>query len=223
MDIATTQSKDFDARDTARRIVFLAAVISTVFGILYFLGLAGKYIVDGSIHSVSAPPIQMVSAATGLLWDITLVILFVALRRQITGGKAVYAELGLVFMALLCATSSINWYVQLAVVPRISPADNPVLLALVDVHVDSSIMYAMEHLAWGVFYGLATIFMAVAFPAGRIETWIKWLFITGGVMCLLHVVGIIAGVHVLIDLGYFAAGVLLPITTLLLAIRFRRE
>jgi hypothetical protein len=83
-------------------------------------------------------------------------------------------------------------------------------------------MYAMEHLAWGVFYGLATIFMAVAIPAGRIETWIKWLFITGGVLSILHVVGIIAGVHVLIDLGYFAAGVLLPITTLLLAIRYRR-
>jgi len=84
-------------------------------------------------------------------------------------------------------------------------------------------MYAMEHLAWGVFYGLATIFMAMAIAGGRVETWIRWLFGIGGVLSILHVVGIIAGVHALIDLGYFAAGVLLPITTLLLAIRFRRE
>jgi hypothetical protein len=47
------------------------------------------------------------------------------------------------------------------------------------------------------------------------------LFITGGVLSILHVIGIITGVHVLIDLGYFAAGVLLPITTLLLAVRYR--
>jgi len=108
MDIGTTHGKDFDARDTARRVVFLAAVISTVFGFLYLLGLTGKYIVDGSIHSVSSPPIQMVSAATGLLWDIALLILFVALRRQPIIRNALYAELAVVFMALVCAISSIN-------------------------------------------------------------------------------------------------------------------
>jgi hypothetical protein len=221
MNNETTQSKDFDTRDMARRVLFLAAVISTAFGLLYLLGLTGKYIVDGSIHSVSSAPIRMVSAATGLLWDITLLILFAALRRQITGGKVIYADLALVFMALVCATSSINWFVQLTVAPRISPTNNPVLLALVDIHLDTSIMYAIEHLAWGVFYGLATLFMAVAITGSRIETWIQWLFAIGGVLSILHVIGIITGVHALIDLGYFAAGVLLPVTTLLLAVQYR--
>jgi hypothetical protein len=216
LEIEETRLEDLEARNTNRRILFLAAVISTVFGLLYLLGLTGKYIVDGSIHSVSSPPIQMVSAAIGLLWDITLLILFAALRRQITGRNAIYAELGLVFMALVCVTSSINWFVQLTL-------DDPNFLALIDIHNVSSLTYAIEHLAWGVFYGLATIFMALAFTGGRAETWIRWLFGVGGVLSILHVFGIMTGVHALIDLGYFAAGVLLPVTTLLLAARYRRE
>lgn len=223
MNNAQSQNESKDARETSRRILYLAAVISTIFGFLYLLGLTGKLIVDGSIHSASAPPIQVVSAATGLLWDITLVILFAALRRQMTGKAAVFAELGLIFMLLMGATSSINWYVQLTLVPRISAAGDANLLALLDIHNVGSLMYAIEHLAWGLFYGLATIFMALAFSGGRIESWIRWLFAIGGVLSILHVLGIISGVHALIDLGYFAAGVLLPVTTLLLALRYRRE
>lgn len=223
MELKGNQREALEANKTSQRILFYAAVISTVFGLLYFLGLAGKYIIDGSIHSVSAPPVQMVSAAIGLLWDVTLVILFAALRRQYSGRTAIYADLGLIFMALLGATSSINWYVQLVLLPRISPAGDPVILALIDIHNTSSLMYAIEHLAWGVFYGLATIFMALAISGGRIETWVRWLFGVGGALSILHVIGIMTGVHALIDLGYFAAGVLLPVTTLLLAVRFRRD
>jgi hypothetical protein len=79
-------------------------------------------------------------------------------------------------------------------------------------------MYALEHLAWGVFYGLTTIFMGLAMEGGRLETWIRWLFITGGALSLLHVAGIVIASPALIDLGYFAAGVLLPFTTTLLAV-----
>jgi hypothetical protein len=83
-------------------------------------------------------------------------------------------------------------------------------------------MYAMEHLGWGLFYGLATIFMALAIEGGKIGTWIRWLFIVGGVMSILYIPGIMIANQFLIDLGYYAAGVLLPVTTVLLAIRFRK-
>lgn len=221
LELEALQNEERSARHTARRIVVYAALISTIFGLLYLLGLTGKHLVDGTIHSRSAPPVQMVSAAIGLLWDLTLVILFAGLRWQTSRKRAVYADLALVFMALLCATSSINWFVQLAVVPKIAPAD--AALALIDIHIESSLMYALEHLAWGIFYGLATIFMAVAIEAGKLNTWIRWLFAAGGVLSLLHVLGILIGIHFLIDLGYFAAGVLLPLTTALLVIGFRQS
>ncbi len=208
-------------RTTSKQILLITAIISTVFGILYFLGLMGKLIVNGSIHATSSPAISMVSAAIGLLWDITLVILFVALKHQIRESKAVLAEIGLLFMVLLAAISSINWYVQLTLVAHIAQSGAAATLALLDIHDAGSIMYAMEHLAWGLFYGLATIFMALAIEGGKIEAWIRWLLIAGGAMSILYIPGILTAHQVLIDLGYYAAGVLLPITTILLAIRYR--
>jgi hypothetical protein len=212
---------DLTGQITARRILVITAWISTIFGILYFLGLMGKLIVNGSIHAQSSPGISMVSAAIGLLWDITLVILFVALKHQIIRSRAVFAELGLVFMGLLAAVSGINWYVQLTLIPALAQSGDTTLLALLDVHNIGSVTYAMEHLAWGLFYGLATIFMALAIKDSKIDTWIRWLFITGGVMSLLYLPGLLVANQVLIDLGYYAAGVLLPVTTFLLAIQYR--
>ena len=208
------------ARNTARQILLLTTTLSTLFGVLYFAGLMGKLVVNGSIHATSSPAISMVSAAVGLLWDITLVILFLALRRLIPGSKMIFAELGSVFMILAAAGSSINWYVQLTVVPKIVQAGDANTLALLDIHNIDSMMYALEHLAWGPFFGLATIFMAAAIEDGKIETWIRWLLIASGVMSLLFVPGRLMGSQVLIDLGYYAAGILLPVTTTLMTVRF---
>jgi hypothetical protein len=223
LELEKAHPEDVAVKNTARRILFITAIISTLFGILYFLGLMGKLLVNGSIHAESSPAISMVSAAVGLLWVITLVIMFMALRRQIMGRGVVFAELGLIFMVLLAACSSVNWYVQLTLVPKIAQSGDANLLALMDVHNVNSIMYAMEHLSWSLFYGLATIFMALAIEGGKIETWIRWLLIVGGVMSILYLPGILIDNQALVDLGYYAAGVFLPITTILLAIRFRKD
>jgi hypothetical protein len=205
----------------ARKILLVTAVLSTIFGILYFVGLMGKLLVNGSIHAQSSPAINMISAGVGLLWDVTLVILFVSLRHLITGRKAVFAELGMVFMILLGAVSSINWYVQLTLIPKLAVLGDSEVLGLLNIHNVNSVMYAAEHLAWSLFFGMATIFMGLAIEGGKIETWIRWLLIAGGVMSILFIPGILLDNQVLIDLGYYAAGVILPIATILLLIRFR--
>ena len=215
--------EDRKAKNMARKVLLLTALLSTAFGILYFMGLMGKLVINGSIYAQSSPAISMVSAAVGLLWDVTLVVLFLALRQQITGSKAIFAELGMVFMVLLAAGSSLNWYTQLTLVPKIAQSGDIQTLALLDIHNVDSVMYAIEHLAWGLFYGLAAIFMGLAIEGGRVETWIRWLLIVGGVMSILFIPGQLIGNQILIDLGYYAAGVFLPITTILLFIRFRAE
>jgi hypothetical protein len=84
-------------------------------------------------------------------------------------------------------------------------------------------MYAMEHLGWGIFYGLGLIVMGVAIGSGKLESWIRWLSLLGGSLSIIHVFGIIAGSQVMGDLGYIAWGVFLPFTTLLLAILMKRK
>ncbi len=55
-------STDFEAAQVnhsgeermTKRIAFLMAVLSTIFAFLYLLGLVGKLIVDGTVHSTSS-------------------------------------------------------------------------------------------------------------------------------------------------------------------------
>ncbi len=208
------------ARETARQVLYWSALASTVLGALYLLGLAGKLIVDGTVHSVSSPAVQSVSAIVGLLWDVLLVILFIALRRQTTRSRRLFADLAMIFMVLACATSSVNWFVQLAIVPRL--AANDALRALLDVHNETSVSFAMEHLGWGLFFGMAAIFAGAAVFGGRLEAWIRGLLLASGVLSLVHFVGVAAVSPLLSDMGYVAWALLLPAATALLIVKFRK-
>ena len=181
-EIGASQSEKIAASETARQVVVFSAAFATLLGILYLLGLAGKLIVDGTLHSTSSQAVQSLSAVIAILWDVSLLVLFAALRRLSSGRKELFAELALIFMALVCAISSINWFVQLLIVSKINRVGESVLLALLDVHNGISLMYAMEHLAWGVFYGLAAILAALAISGGKLESWIRWLLAAGGAL-----------------------------------------
>jgi hypothetical protein len=220
MEINTGRNDAHLEQNIARKILLVTAVLSTIFGILYFVGLMGKLLVNGSIHAQSSPAISMIAACIGILWDVTLVILFVVLRRRIPESRSVYADLGTAFMVLLAAVSTVNWYVQLTLVPQLTGSGNATILELLDIHNVNSVMYAMEHLAWGLFFGLAVIFMALAIQGGRIEALIRGLLIGAGIMSILFIPGYMTANQFLIDLGYYAAGVLLPIATALLAVRY---
>jgi hypothetical protein len=216
------QMENTNSKPIARKIVIITAILSSVFGGLYLLGLAGKIIVDGSVHSISSPGLQTLSASIAILLDLSLLILFTALRRLIPGKKAVFADLAVVFMALVCVTSSINWFVQLAILPSILAFGDKTLLALLEVHNQSSLMYAVEHLGWGIFYGLATIFMGIAYSGSRLDNWLRWLLVAGGALSIIHLFGILISDQPITDLGYIAWGIFLPATTILLAIRYKR-
>ncbi len=222
MAIEQAQLEKQQGRETARQVLYWTALASTILGALYLLGLAGKLMVDGSVHSVSASGVQTISAVVGLLWDAGLVILFTALRRQGARSRRIYADLALMFILLACATSSVNWFVQLAIMPKLGASGNDVMKALLDGHNEQSITYAMEHLGWGLFYGLAAIFASAAMRGGKLEAWISGLLLASGVLSLVHFVGVAAGSALLGDLGYVAWAILLPAATALLLVRSGR-
>ncbi len=223
MALDQVQLEKLQARATVRRVLFWTAVVTTVLGALYLLGLVGKLLVDGTVHSVSSQGVEIISATVGLLWDVALLILFAALRRQVPRRRRLFAELALIFMTLVCAMSSVNWFLQLTVTPNLEQAGQPALAALLDVHSRASLAYAMEHLGWGLFYGLAAIFAAVSLAGSRLETWIRALLLASGALSLVHFAGVAVSNPLLSDLGYVAWALLLPASTALLAVRFRKQ
>ena len=220
MELEQKQLERAQARESTRQVLYWTAFASTVLGALYLLGLTGKLIVDGTVHSVSSPAVQTISAMVGLLWDMALLILFVALRREAGRRYRLFADLAVVFMMLSCATSSVNWFVQLAIIPKLG-STNDALRAMLDVHNELSITYAMEHLGWGLFYGLAAIFGAAAISGGKLGTWICRLLLASGVLSLVHSVGVASASPLLSDIGYIAWGILLPAATGLMSANSR--
>ncbi len=220
MDETIEQAGYGEAIRETRRVLYWMALVSTILGGLYLLGLLGRIVVNGSVHAVSGGGVQIVSAIVAIAWDVVLLVLFAAVRRQYAAGRPLLAELALVFMVLVCATSTINWFVQLAVVPRLGSDANA--LALLDVHNELSISYAVEHLGWGLFLGLSVLFAAAVVRGGPLEGWVRWLLAAAGVLSLLHFIGVILASQFLADLGYLAWGVLLPAATGLLAAAFRK-
>lgn len=212
---------NIEAGMETRRALYWMSLIATILGGLYLVGLLGRLIVNGSLHAVSGGGVQIVSAIVAIAWDVVLLVLFAALRAEYAAERPLLGDLALIFMALVCVTSTINWFVQLSVLPRLGTADAGAL-ALLDVHNELSISYAVEHLGWGLFFGLSALFAAALIRGGALHVWIRWLLVAAGVLSLLHWVGVIVASQFLGDLGYVAWGVLLPAATGLLAFRFRR-
>jgi len=216
MDIGMNNTNLTGNHETVRKVIRVSAILTVLFSGLYLLGLIGKLIVDGTVHSVSAQPLPMISAVIAILLDLSLLALFSGLRARFSPNP--FADLGLVFMILVCASSSVNWFVQLTLVPSL--VGDPTLLALLDIHDPSSLMYAIEHLGWGIFYGLALVFMAIPFGGSNLARWIRGLMRTGSILSLIHAIGVAASIQPVADIGYIAWGILLPATALLLARKF---
>ncbi len=207
---------------TSRKLGFSAAVASTVFGALYLLGLTINLIRSGTAYS-QAEPMQISAAVIAILWNIALLILFASLRWNVAEEKEFLAELGLVFMVIVCALSTVNWFAQLVVVPNAVRLGDATLLRLLDINSQLSIMYAMEHLGWGIFFSLATLCMAFAFSGRGVEMGLRILLAACGLLSLLHVLGVVIFSPAFYSLGYIAWGLLLPAASLLLAVWFRQR
>jgi hypothetical protein len=208
--------------DRASSIGYTAALAATVLGLLYLLGTVASLLSSGSV-SAPAGLVRFISGGVALIWNPVLVILFAALRHQVQEARKIYAELAVVFMAMLCVTSSINWFVQVTVAPAIAQAGNPAITALIDPFQYGSILYAVEHLGWGLFFGIGCLFAAFTMEGGRLDGDIRWLLAAAGIFGLLHVLGMVASQPVLYFLAYPAWGLLLPTACALLTVRFRRN
>jgi hypothetical protein len=211
-----------DSSDLPRRIARAAAIAATAFGLLYLLGVTVNLATNGTTHSTSEP-VQVFSSVIALLWNMDLVVLFTALRWTVPANRKFWMDLAWGFMLLVCATSCINWFVRLIVVPQVALAGDSAALALIDPNGARSIMFGVEHLGWGLFLAAAAGFGALAFSGRGLDGWIRGLLGVVSLFSLLHVVGLAVGVYALDFLGYVAWAAALPAATWLVAIRLKNH
>jgi hypothetical protein len=152
---------------------------------------------------------------------LSAVVLMVAVHAWAPPGAKAYSLTALVFMGLLSGLTCSVHFVILTVGRQIASAD----LARSALFLSfkwPSVAYALDIVAWDVFFGLAMLFAAPVFSGGRLATSIRILMITSGVLALAGLSGVVVGDMQLRMIGVIGYAAMFPVVALLLAILFMR-
>ena len=222
MSASVSRVSPVDPIRLSRRIGLGAALASSLFGILYLIGLGVNLTTSGSVVP-AGNDVKAAAAVIALLWNVVLLVLFVTLRREADPSRAILAEVALTSAVVVCALSCASWFVGLTALVHLDRIADPALAGLLDPYTPGSLAYALEHLGWGLFFGLATLLAGMAFSAQGVSPWLRWGFMATGILSLGHFLGVIAGQAGLIALGFISWGVVFPLSCVLLALFFRRR
>jgi hypothetical protein len=85
-----------------------------------------------------------------------------------------------------------------------------------------SVAYALDILAWDLFFGISVLFAAPIFRGDRLRNWIRALLVASGLLALAGLSGVVAGNMRLRMIGVVGYSGVFPGAALLLAILFRR-
>lgn len=211
-----------------------SAVLATLFGIGYGITLIVTMI-SMSATATDAPPgwhgiesfvasfqpIQMLSLIPSLLLAPTFVVLMVSLHYYASPDKKIWSHLGIAFALIYAVMASTNYIMQLTVVR----------LSILNKEIDGLAMFVMGNshsIFWAlasayVFMNLAMLFVAPVFRVGRLEHWIRWLFIANGVSVIVSIVGVgvdSPAIYLLLSLVPWC--VIFSLATALVAVLFKR-
>ncbi|GBO54203.1 hypothetical protein APA_2151 [Pseudanabaena sp. lw0831] len=152
----------------------------------------------------------------------TMVILIACINAIAPASKKIFSQIGLAFAIVYAAIIPTNYYLQLFVVRlnlQSGTLEGLSILAQPNLH---SIFFALETLGYG-FLSLATIFISFVFTSGKLEIWMRSLFIVSGAVGIFGVLVAPFDQPYLIFAGLGLWSLAFPISTILLSIFFHRS
>ncbi len=164
-------------------------------------------------------PIQMLSLVPSLFLVPAFVVLMVSIHYYAAPDKKIWSQLGIAFTLIYAAMASINYIMQLTVVR----------LSIVNKETDGLAMFVMGNahsLFWAlayayVFMNLAMLFAAPVFGGGRLERWIRWLFLANGASAALSIFTVGSPtIYLLVSLVPWC--IIFSLATALVAVLFKR-
>ena len=212
-------SIDFTA--AARRLGMSSAVGVVVLGIAYVATLAAGL---ASLRSQQEPVGDPFFSALEILIILLaplMVVLMVSVHMWASPQFKTYSLAALVFMALLAGVTCSVHFVILTVSRQAAFAG----LQWVPLFFSfkwPSVAYALDILAWDLFFGLSMLFAARVFSRDWLQLSIRMLMIASGVLALAGLSGVVVGDMQLRMIGVVGYAVLFPVVALLLSVLFGR-
>jgi hypothetical protein len=151
----------------------------------------------------------------------TMVILIACINAIAPETKKIFSQIGLAFAIVYTTIIPTNYYLQLFVVRlnlQSGTLEGLSILAQPNLH---SIFFALETLGYG-FLSLATLFVSLVFTSGKLEIWMRSLFIISGSVGIFGVLIAPFDRPYLVFAGLGLWSLAFPLSTILLSIFFQK-
>ena len=203
---------------TARRLGIVSAVSVVTLLTLYTLTLVlGFASLESATSPIADPWFSMLEILIVLLMP-AMVALMVAVHAWAPVEAKALSLAALMFMALVAGLTGTLHFIILTVGHAAVFQRTPELLSF---HWPS-VAYALDILAWDVFFALAMLFAAPVFAGGRLARAIRLLMIVSGALALAGLSGVMTGDMRLRNIGIVGYDGVFLIVALLLALLFYR-
>ena len=196
---------------SARTILLIEVIYVAVF-------IAGF----ASIRNTSKPlpdPYLAIAEILILLMAPVMVCLMLAIHECAPRQAKAYTRVALGWMLAAAAFTTVVHFVQLTVARHISPAAFPGYASIFGWKWPSA-FYAIDIVAWDIFFGLALLFAVPAFADRADAVWVRRGLILSGSMCLIGLIGPFANVLGLRTIGIVGYTVVFGLTCLPLSRTF---
>jgi hypothetical protein len=212
-------AREFSA--AARRLGVVSAVAVAALEVLYAVTLSAGLLTLASQEEPIGNPLFSILEILILLLMPAMVVLMVAVHAWASAEDKVYGVAALAFMSVVSGITSAVHFVLLAVSRSAEVVALPPLARQFAFRWPS-VVYALDILAWDVFFALAVLFAAPVFSGSTLARWIRWLLVLSGVLALAGLIGVATADMGLRNIGILGYSGVFPVAALLLAVLFHR-
>jgi hypothetical protein len=200
---------------TARALGIFSAVATVVLLVAYAVTLAvGLASLQSPDQPIGDPMFTMLEVLIILMMP-AMVALMVAVHAWAPTHAKTLTLTAVVFMGLLAGVTCVVHFCVLTLSRQPEFAGRP-WEPLVFPFAWPSVVYALDILAWDVFFALSMLFAAPVFGGSRLAAWIRALMIASGVLSLAGLSGVVTGNMQLRNIGIVGyVGVFLFVAALL--------
>ncbi len=158
-----------------------------------------------------------------ILFGPLLVVLLNSVHECVPAEKKSLTRISLVFGAMFATLSSMHYFVQVTTVRQnIANGQLAGLEHFVQFNPSAAIL-AMNMVAWTLFFGLASLFVAPVFSGSRLDQVIRLAFLANGFFCLVGGIAFLLGNTWLINLTMnMGMGATVLVAMVALTLFFRR-
>ncbi len=204
-------------RALGRAAIWVYILLSAIYTLTTTLGLLSLKSPDEPIGDPYFTIMELLIIIIVLL----LVLIMVTVHAYASSETKVYSLTALAFMILLAGITSSVHFVILTIRGQFEAT------AMTGHHLFlsftwPSMVYALDILAWDVFFALSMIFAAFVFTRGGLEKAVRSLMITSGVLSLLGLIGAPLANMTIRNIGIVGYALVAPVAFLVLSFVFSK-